>query len=504
MIRKRSNGDLVYRGVRGRDSAIFPQSYLFAKKTLRVIKKNQHRILQFISPMQSGKTNYVEALGQMILSDKSLKRTVHFISSLPYLENRNQDRNRLENSGVHIHNKFEVRKNINNYVMDNAIIIFDESHWGTQVGGILDQFVKAVLKNPTTTLIVISATPFAQLCSKSFAKHSHLIHQTTSEELKKYGYIGVNEIFRGKRLIDVGDNDRIIKDGELNPVFHKALVSFLEQKKRLVFIIRTRSNNENSEVKFALSKLFSKKKLHVEEHSQRQEFNFDQLNSQREHTVVCVNQLLRVGKTIPNKHTVYAIWDSGKTVETLSQGLVGRMCGYDSNKDFLVYANRSMLLSYLEFELGQIPTTNTKLSNRVSVSSKNSLANHIMDVTSFLPQLWVNAKTKPDAVEVLDWKRKIRKTLSRKLKAPESKIRIVTSLENKTTLRDLFLGKRRSYTGLYANKEWFTVVAKVSKDFDKFEVKAIDRREKESLFYHSTKPSDTFSSESLSKVGMLH
>ena len=56
-----------------------------------------------------------------------------------------------------------------------------------------------------------------------------------------------------------------------------------------------------------------------------------------------------MGKVIPCKENIYAVWESSKdAVDTVVQGLFGRLCGYTKvNPDIKIYACLSQIKTYL-------------------------------------------------------------------------------------------------------------------------------------------------------------
>lgn len=395
---------------------IYDQQINTARKIVLQLASNLLRSnhVNLVSPMQAGKTSVCNAVVNMIIKTKlynsMMVKKFMFISGMNDCGLKDQTYTRLleqvigaNNENVYFgkktktkisKNKFFVLKNSDllkfNGCLDNSVLFIDESHYGSNEKNILTKFLvkhgidwknKEDLIKRNIYIVSVSATPFDELVS-DVAEAKKIIEI----EIDK-NYVGVNDYLENDLIKDATKDD-IDVDGPIFDYIIDADQRMAEDNKLGVIFIRTRKfdvikendyvkNNFNifemysggSKIEYdKLNKILYKLKADSEKHKKYQKLG---LPSKYKPLIVLIKGAFRAGITIDSclKDIIYMVYDYSVKADTTAQALLGRMCGYRTNKDSIMntyfYINKKFADMYgdwtKEFKnKDMIPCDNTK------------------------------------------------------------------------------------------------------------------------------------------------
>lgn len=343
---------------------------------------NKNEITALVASMQSGKTDTAFTLGNYILPEIDLLKdneTILFITSMTDTILYHQNKISLEKEYYSFKDKkfisskirVEKMKNFNRYgaqIIKNfnvKYIIRDEDQYGCGQESSFDLIYFRELKKvfKKLPLIAISATPFDLLDSKVKSNEVELIH---GERPKNY--FGISEMIKEGNIYDLPDKYKPIKVRFINnkkKVFiHEIITNSIEYLLRQddgYGIIRVGSTKEGDILKKELIK-HSKEKYKVMMIGSRNECDNDiesglkllhnEVIRKRNKVVLIVIQALTAGKNLGKlkEYFRFGIESRKSQLANGAQGIPGRICGYHENRNFILYANKTLLVHYSEFE----------------------------------------------------------------------------------------------------------------------------------------------------------
>lgn len=380
----------------------FKQQKVMAKKVEQAYAKGG-RLIRMFMPCQSGKT------GSIIETAKLLKtkynKSSYFITAVPDIQLRDQNKIAFKGSAVTVLDKFNLTKGIDNHSLDylrsqikpNQIIFLDEAHFGTGMRSMLSTFFEPLVDHLGCCLITVTATDFDQLYSN--IQHNQVGVSLARAEMP--GYWGVTEMLQSGQVFDIGE----LNNPKASRHFHFALGMF-EQQEPGYFIVRV-ANSRKQQTSLAefIKKAGYEVNVITYDQSSSSDISIDFLeHTPSRPTVVIIKNFWRCGKVLPGKQNIRAVWESSNTnLDVTVQGLVGRMCGYDSNKDCRIYSNRKMLEIYSAYE--QCPNRDAITYEQAEKLGKKKKLSQKVSTKALRSAKFSHREITPD--EFLEWKDKV-------------------------------------------------------------------------------------------------
>ncbi|AYV84087.1 MAG: hypothetical protein Hyperionvirus17_7 [Hyperionvirus sp.] len=243
---------------------------------------------------------------------------------------------------------------------NNSLLIFDESHADLEEQATIDMFRKMLsiefdnYTNSTVKVLNVSATAYDQLMAGI----------KTIFLLPRKGYWGITEMFKNKKVFPAYDLLNY-KDLEawLNHICNQL------NKKDVpngLYIIRVDTKIDGKKVEQNLYKYFAPpEQCIVDFYDMEREYNLDVKHLKNKvavPTFIIIMNKLRKGNRII-KNNIIAVHDklNNMLTHTTYQGLLGRMTGYNANKNALIYCDKLKATEHLQwiqhnYALEKIPT----------------------------------------------------------------------------------------------------------------------------------------------------
>lgn len=351
-----------------------------------------------VASMQSGKTSVCNSVVNIINKSKLHKNMAinkfMFISGMNDCGLKDQTYNRvieqIEDANVDntyfgkrckrnlSENKYFVLKNSDlmsfDKPLDNSLIFIDESHYGSNEKNILTKFLvkNGVDWKDTNELIKrniyivsVSATPFDELVSDT------AVCKKTIELDHDDDYIGVSEFINNEQIFEATKDD--IKDGSIFEYIEDAYYRMNENEEDGAIIIRTRDFDVIKEDKFVdanfnifemyasgskieYNKLDEMFEQLIQNNRMAKFYEMNGIKHNNKPLLVLIKGAFRAGITIRERYKdlIYMVYDYSIKSDTTAQALLGRMCGYRSNKENIgktyFYVNHSFANMYSNWE----------------------------------------------------------------------------------------------------------------------------------------------------------
>ena len=214
----------------------------------------------------------------------------------------------------------------------NTFYIWEESHYGQSQKQQVDMFLRRMGIQATGVLpegcffLSVSATPFSEL--------SDLFHMSQAKFVVRL--IPSDEYLSVKKMMENGQI-RNMKD----PV--KELASILRPVKDGYVLIRASETQQEKMTSIAVAAGFV-----VMQCDMTHKFDLNTvLRCPAKKTVIFLKGMCRMGKQVVKTHVRLVMETSSGKTDTLLQSLLGRMCGYNSRSDILIYV-KNLNLDELE------------------------------------------------------------------------------------------------------------------------------------------------------------
>lgn len=227
-------------------------------------------------------------------------------------------------------------KNINN-IPNNILIIWDESHYAQDIKNRPNMLFeklnieatgnKEYLETRNIFVLSVSAT--------GFSEYSDIYHLNQDKKIVKMiagdKYIGVKEFYGHGRIITFkSETDKL-----------EEILTKKEYKNKYSVVRCTEKNIQQVSDKYKeygwTVKIFNSNVKEIE--------SLDCLRDEPENnTVILIKGMCRMGEQLCKNHIAFVMETSKQPkTDVVLQGLLGRMCGYDSNTDIEIYLNESVL-----------------------------------------------------------------------------------------------------------------------------------------------------------------
>tara|TARA_B110000908_G_scaffold114847_1_gene134670 strand:+ start:49 stop:1674 length:1626 start_codon:yes stop_codon:yes gene_type:complete len=357
-----------------------------AEKIFNSISLGNKRI-HLVAPTQSGKTGTIIHLANMI-SDKN------FILTSGMMDNHlfNQNSYIAEVAAPNIRavkisnllkepNPRKIVKELN-----IEFIIIDENHFGIGEESRLDKFIKELCVScPNTTIVWVGATGYQLV-------NSNVIDDTIQMEVPS-NYYGVQDIIDSGNIIDsagfeyltkLGSKSRIKFGVDYGVVINDKMASLLNHLKSYkngLGIIRVRSRESANILKESLGNRFPYAKCVVAVSGNGDSSIADSIKdakmlANKKRVILIVCQSLKAGIDLGDtKKVVRFVVETYKTCASVSQGLVGRVCGYHLNRDCIFVADPEAIKLQAAYERDHRIVNDEFLSNCFAESKKRIATN---------------------------------------------------------------------------------------------------------------------------------
>jgi len=329
-----------------------------AKVVLNSINLGNKRI-HVVAPTQSGKTGTIIHLAHL-MEDKNFILTSGMMENHLFNQNSYIAENYADNiKAIKVHEllKYPNPKSIVEK-LEIDVIVIDESHYGVGQESRLDKLITFLSsKCPQLIIIWVGATGYQLV-------HSDVIDDTIQMIVPKE-YYGVSDILKSKKFIDnnsftyldvIGKELRnkanIDYGAVINQDFKKVLLYFKSFNNGLG-IIRTNKKDTAEIIKVALNNSYPYAKILVatSDTGISDTVKDAQMISRKKRTILIVVQGLKAGVDLgETKSSIRFVIETYKTMAAVTQGLIGRVCGYHENRDCLIVSNRKALELQAEYE----------------------------------------------------------------------------------------------------------------------------------------------------------
>ncbi len=329
-----------------------------AKVVLNSINLGNKRI-HVVAPTQSGKTGTIIHLAHL-MEDKNFILTSGMMENHLFNQNSYIAENYADNiKAIKVHEllKYPNPKSIVEK-LEIDVIVIDESHYGVGQESRLDKLITFLSsKCPQLIIIWVGATGYQLV-------HSDVIDDTIQMIVPKE-YYGVSDILKSKKFIDnnsftyldvIGKELRnkanIDYGAVINQDFKKVLLYFKSFNNGLG-IIRTNKKDTAEIIRVALNNSYPYAKVLVatSDTGISDTVKDAQMISRKKRTILIVVQGLKAGVDLgETKSSIRFVIETYKTMAAVTQGLIGRVCGYHENRDCLIVSNRKALELQAEYE----------------------------------------------------------------------------------------------------------------------------------------------------------
>lgn len=268
---------------------------------------------------------------------------------------------------------------------NNALFIIDESHYGTDEGSMLDKFLINTLLNLedeehneklNNYFLSVSATPMAESISNSFIKNKKekVIlkngpgYYSICDMFKKgviydsFVFNSIEDYENGGDLYSFVDRIKNADDGYIIIRLNGPKQEILKEAIKLDGLIENQDifydsfdgESDKKSINNIISKIPNKE------------------NQNRKKVIVFIKGKLRAGIEVDTKYVSMVHDTFAANTDTLVQSLVGRLTGYNKNKNIKIFTNREKCEEYKNWVESNFHVSNTPSKCKNVKSQKGS------------------------------------------------------------------------------------------------------------------------------------
>lgn len=337
---------------------IYPNQEETAQMVLNSINLGNKRI-HVVAPTQSGKTGTVISLAHS-MENKNFLLTSGMMENHLFNQNSYIAENYADNiKAIKVHQLLKSpnpKSIVENLEID--VIVIDESHYGVGQESRLDKLIYTLShKCPDLVIIWVGATGYQLINSKAI--------DDTIQMIVPKEYYGVSDMLNSSKFIsndsfvyletvdkEVREKAEIDYGAVINDDFKKVLLYFKSFNNGLG-IIRTNKKDTAEVIKIALNNSYPYAKVLIatSDTGISDTVKDAQMISRKKRVILIVVQGLKAGVDLgETKSSIRFVIETYKTMAAVTQGLVGRLCGYHENRDCLIVANRKALELQAKYE----------------------------------------------------------------------------------------------------------------------------------------------------------
>lgn len=232
--------------------------------------------------------------------------------------------------------------------LNNVILIVDECHIASKQGQTVSSLLNDIAPDTQSVykrnikILQVSATP--ELLHERFSQLWGKAHDILFMEVPD-NYLSVDKLSSQNRILpaeDICGYDP--RSDSINPVVYEAIrkiIPFIQSMNHSYHIIRTPRAHKHHVVIQNFKKVFASYNCSYISSNDMDNPRFDSLLSTPplHHTFIFIKDKLRCAKTIHHQFigVLYERWVSKPNPSSISQGLLGRMTGFHSNNNAIVF-----------------------------------------------------------------------------------------------------------------------------------------------------------------------
>lgn len=361
---------------------IYPNSIDFAERIYDALTRK--KIVVGMAPMQYGKTATVHYLSNNLLArDYRDGETTLFLTGMSDTALLIQNKSALEDKKFYRDGKWyksvtyvakmvpDFRDNTLDYLrkLNVKTVIFDECDYGSGKRSVFNKNLFSLIRKNRldVNLVLISATPY---CAVK-AVYSGELDAEIVQAQKPHNYFGVSSMLDLGLVTDINNYTNDIENPKtyrlmntantLSNEFMTDLDWFIGKEKGGLSIVRAESRKNAVTLKqlienysddyevIAVGVKFSSIKSVLGNES----FSWEHaiLHENKKIVLIVINAL-SAGKDLGElkQHVRLVVETRRKMIANGSQGLVGRICGYHTNRDIRIIASTEILRNYIQME----------------------------------------------------------------------------------------------------------------------------------------------------------
>lgn len=319
--------------------------------------------------MQSGKTGSIKYLCNLILPEINFLKeneSVMFLTSMRdsdlYEQNVRALENDLSNIIVIKMDEFKSAGMIEIERNNVKLIIRDEDQYGCGTDSTFDNgfFHNIRLVNDSIPLISVSATPYDVIDAMNKGYDLDVVNGVRANN-----YFGINEMLEEGLIINIDNNYQhfITNEDDISYLSEeiKDCILHLNKFDNGIGIIRTSKTSEAIELKNQLNFVNNDFETIILGCKGECDYNIKEglrilprmIKNQNKKIIVLVIHALTAGKDLKSlkDHVRFVIETRKSQLANCAQGLPGRVCGYHSNRDIKIFANKRILEYFSHFEI---------------------------------------------------------------------------------------------------------------------------------------------------------
>jgi hypothetical protein len=230
-------------------------------------------------------------------------------------------------------------------IEEKTLYVWEESHFAQNKNNRPNKFLCdiginangdiSILEEKKIYVLSVSATPFSEF---SDVKHKN--------QNKKIIYGETGELYKSVEYYL--NNNKIRKYENPLEAINQALKNHnsIHKKKPMYALCRLMDSNKDSD---EIKKKFEEKGWNIYYYNSKKKDieNLDQLKTKpKKNTLIILSAMCRMGKKLPIEHISFLIeFSKNPNTDTILQSFLGRMCGYHSNTDVLIYLHKNVVES---------------------------------------------------------------------------------------------------------------------------------------------------------------
>ena len=254
----------------------------------------------------------------------------------------------------------QLKKNNGTGNVRDTLFIWDESHTAQDVRNLPHKYLKShgitadgnvenLNGERNNYMLSVSATPMSELCD--------LVHETQTKELvimeSGSGYIGPMDFIQANSIIQFDPrktNETILQamreHGTTRPKY--CIIRLIGEKVYTTVQYLTRHGPACGWNKIHIFDSETRNAA-IRTNSNEMKSMDDLANAPTENTVIIIRGMCRMGKRVPKDHIAFVMETSVRSnTDTVVQGLMGRMFGYDSNTNIKIYISKYNSIEEIE------------------------------------------------------------------------------------------------------------------------------------------------------------